>query len=74
MYQESIITIQEALSDDFYAMAMAQVQTDGIQRILEEFEEDQRQLTLELEEGLWEGEKGKGSRANEGATMRVDKC
>ena len=47
MDQESIITIQEELSKDFYAMT--QVQIDGVQRLLEEFEDDQQQVTLELE-------------------------
>ena len=44
---QHIITIREELSDDFYDMA--QVQTDGIRRILEEFENNKLQLTLELE-------------------------
>ena len=39
MDEESIITIQEELSEDF--QVMAQVQMDEIRKILEEFEDDQ---------------------------------
>ena len=45
--EERIITIREELVDDFYAIA--QVQTDEIQKLLEGFEDDRLQLTLELE-------------------------
>ena len=38
MEEESIITIQEELSEDF--QVVAQVQTDEIRKILEEFEDD----------------------------------
>ena len=48
MDEESIITIHEELADDF--QAMAQVQTDEIQTILEVSEDDQLQLTLDLED------------------------
>ena len=47
MNQESIITIQEELLENMYAMA--QVQIYGIRKLLEEFEDDQLQVTLELE-------------------------
>mgnify|MGYP000704014282 CR=1 FL=1 len=47
MDQESIITIQEDLSEDFYALA--QVQIDVVRKLLEEFEDDQLQATLELD-------------------------
>ena len=47
MDEESTIRIREELSKAF--QAMAQVQTDEILKVLEEFEDDQLQLTLELE-------------------------
>ena len=47
MDEQSIITIQEELSEDFYAQAQAQ--NDEVQKLLEEFKDDQLQLTLELE-------------------------
>ena len=39
MDEESLITMREELSEDF--QDMAQVQTDEIRKILEEFEDDQ---------------------------------
>ena len=45
--EKNLITIRKELSEDFYAMA--QVQTAKTRKVLEEFEDDQLQLTLELE-------------------------
>ena len=53
MDEESIITIQEELSKDFYVLA--QIQIGGVQRLLKEFEDDQLSATLELEG--YEGER-----------------
>ena len=47
MNQESIITIREELTEDFEAMAQEQI--TGIRRLLEEFEDDQLDMTLQLE-------------------------
>ena len=47
MDQESIITIQEELADDFEAMD--QEQTEGIRRLLAKFKDDQLEMTLQLE-------------------------
>ena len=44
--EKNLITIRKELSEDFYAMA--QMQTDEVWKLLE-FEDDQLQLTLELE-------------------------
>ena len=47
MDQESIITIREELTEDFEAMA--QEQTEGIRQLLTKFEDDQLEMTLQLE-------------------------
>mgnify|MGYP006889220177 CR=1 FL=1 len=47
MGQECIITIREELAEDFEAMA--QEQTQWIHRLLAEFEDDQLEMTLQLE-------------------------
>ena len=47
MNQESIITIWEELTEDFEAMAQEQI--GGIRSLLEEFEDNQLEMTLQLE-------------------------
>ena len=47
MDQESIITIRGESTEDFEAMAQEQI--TGIRRLLEEFEDDQLDMTLQLE-------------------------
>ena len=52
MEEERIITIQEELSKDFYALA--DVQIDVILRLLEGFEDNQLQVIVQLEGYEWE--------------------
>ena len=52
MDEESIITIQEELLKDSYALT--EVQIDAVRKFLEEFEDNQLHATLELEAYEWE--------------------
>ena len=51
MDEESMITIREEFSVDFYVLA--EVQIDAVRKLLEQFEDDQLQATLELEAYEW---------------------
>ena len=44
MDEESIVTIQEELSDDFYALVKTQL--EAVRKLLDGFEDDQLQLHL----------------------------
>ena len=52
MDEESIVTIQEELSDDFYALAVTQL--EFFWKLLHGFEDDQLQVQLQLEGYEWD--------------------
>ena len=57
--EESITTIHEELTNDYYSLA--QFHSMEIQKLLDEFEDDQLQLALELED-VWKGMNSGGRR------------
>ena len=52
MDEESIVTIREELSNDFYALAKTQI--EAVRKLLDRLEDDQLDTQLQLERYVWE--------------------
>ena len=52
MDEESIVTIREELSDDFYALAETQI--EAVQKLIKGLEDDQLDTQLQFERYEWE--------------------